>query len=367
MKRILFFINTLNTGGAERVLIDLVRKLPKDRFHITVQCLAGGRFESELPEDIELRQILRSKNPFLMKVFSKLPWLTGRLFVKNNYDIEVAYLEGFPTKVIASRPHSRAKKIAFVHTDVAIVDIISPQYSSADACLSQYQGFDRVCFVSEQAREGFSQVFGALRHTDIIHNVIDFARIRAQATELAPNSYSTQGPKLISVGRLTRQKGFGRLIRICAELEKEFEFELLILGGGELQQELEAVISETGVRSVRLVGMQSNPYAYMQKADFMVCSSFAEGYSTTVMEALALGLPVLTTACAGMDEILEGGKWGRIVGLSDDELRDGLREILSDRRVYDDLKQRALTRKEQLTAAASVAEYLQLFDEVMKE
>lgn len=367
MKRILFFINTLNTGGAERVLIDLVRKLPKDRFRITVQCLAGGRFESELPEDIELRQILRSKNPFLMKVFSKLPWLTGRLFVKNNYDIEVAYLEGFPTKVIASRTKSRAKKIAVIHTNTAQTDMIRILYPNEAACLQQYGLFDRTVFVSGDAMEGFFRMFGALDRAQVVHNVIDFTRVRKQAQLPCPEHYTTKGLRLVAVGRLIKLKGFDRLIRICAELEKEFDFELLLLGGGEEQSALEAVIAETGARSVRLMGMQSNPYTYMQKADLLVCSSFAEGYSTTMMEALALGLPVLTAACAGMDEILEGGKWGKIVGLSDDELREGLRQVLSDRTLYDDLKQRAMARKEQLTDKTSVTEYLQLFDEVMKE
>ena len=366
MKKILFLINTLNTGGAERVLVDLVSKLPKQEYRVTVQTLVGGRYEAELPDHVQLKKIIRTTNAtvahLLTKLLSKMPTLTGRWFVKNNYDIEVAYLEGFPAKVIASRQNSRAKKIAFIHIDVAIMDLISPQYPNKAACLAQYRVFDKVCFVSQQAKDGFSQVFGALAQPDVIHNVIDFGRIRRQALETVSGSYSTHGMKLIAVGRLARQKGFDRLIRICAELEKEFDFELLILGGGELHEELQAVIAETGTQSVRLMGMQSNPYAWMRQADLMVCSSFAEGYSTTILEALSLGLPVLTTACAGMEEILEGGSWGKITGLSDEALRDGLREVLQDSAHYQDLKQRARIRAGQLTDEASIREYLALFD-----
>ena len=257
MKKLLFFINTLHTGGAERVLTDLVSRLPRDEYEITVQTLIGGHYEGELPEGVSVRRIIRTGIPaldhLLFRVLSKLPKLTGALFVRNDYDIEIAYLEGFPTKVIASRSRSRAKKIAFVHIDVAVIDLISPQYADRAECAAQYSRFDEVCFVSEQARDGFFKVFGPPEHTEVVHNVINYDRIRTQALAPPPaNSYTTKGLKLISIGRLARQKGFDRLIRICAELEKEFDFELLILGGGEMQQTLEAAIAESGAKSVRL-------------------------------------------------------------------------------------------------------------------
>ena len=349
-------------------MTDLVRKLPKQEYSITVQCLTGGRFEQDLPGDVVYRPMIRTPIPalsrFASKVLSKLPKPVGRLFVKHNYDIEIAYLEGFPTKVIASRTESCAKKLAVVHTNAAQSDMISRQYPDKNTCLAQYRLFDRVVFVSDDAMHGFFHTFGILEQAQVVHNVIDFSRIRAQSQLPAPCAYTKDGMKLIAVGRLIPLKGFDRLIRICAELEQEFPFELLILGGGELQEELQAAITETGARSVRLMGMQSNPYAWMRQADLMVCSSFAEGYSTTIVEALSLGLPVLTTACAGMEEILEGGKWGKIVGLSDEALRDGLREVLENKALYDDLKQRAMSRAEQLTDETSVMEYLQLFDTI---
>ena len=364
MKRILFFINTLDTGGAERVLVDLVSKLPKDQYEVTVQTLCGGSFCDQLPDHVSHQQIIKVKNPslsgFLRKLFSKLPGLTGRL-MKNNYDIEVAYLEGFPTKVIAART-TKSKKIAFVHTNVAQADIISTKYPSKTACLEQYRLFDRVCFVSNQALEGFLQVIGRLKQGQVIHNVIDFDRVRRFAQEPLSSVYTTKGKKLIAVGRLIALKGFDRLIRICAKLEQKFDFELLILGDGDQHAALEETLIKTGCKSVHLAGMQKNPYPWMQQADLLICSSFSEGYSTTIVEALALGLPVITTACAGMDEILEGGKWGKITELSDESLELGLREILENPDVYYDLKHRSMMRKEQLTDEASVAEYRQLFD-----
>ena len=367
MKKVLFLINTLNTGGAERVLVDLAAKLPKDQYEVTVQALCGGSFQNQLPEHVIYRQMVKIKHPALsglfMKIFSKLPKLTGRLFIKKGYDLEVAYLEGFPTKVIAKHK-SRGKKLAFVHTNVAQADIISVQYPNKEACLQQYKAFDRVCFVSRQAMEGFYQVIGELDHGQVIHNVVDVDRVRRRGLEQAPERYAISGLKLVCVGRLIDLKGFDRLIRICAQLEQEFDFEVFILGDGDQRAALEEELAKTGCKSVRLVGMQENPYAWMQQADLLVCSSFSEGYSTTIVEALALGLPVITTACAGMKEILEDGKWGMITGLSDEELRAGLRTILEDRNVYDDLKRRAMTRKEQLTAEASIGEYLQLFEQI---
>ena len=136
MKKLLFLINSLQTGGAERVLTDLVRMLPKDRYAITVATLTGGRFSEDLPAHVTCRRLVPAWMPGIAaKLLSKLPRLTG-LLLGHGYDTEIAYLEGFPTKVIAHR-RTGAKKIAFVHIDVAVRNYISPLYKTNGDCVAQ--------------------------------------------------------------------------------------------------------------------------------------------------------------------------------------------------------------------------------------
>ena len=104
----------------------------------------------------------------------------------------------------------------------------------------------------------------------------------------------------------------------------------------------------------------------MKKADLFICSSISEGYSTAVTEAMILGLPVLTTDCAGMNEILDDGKYGMIVPNSEQALEDGMRKILSDATLYDRMRSAARTRSEMLAdSKRSVEAYDELFLKVI--
>ena len=105
-----------------------------------------------------------------------------------------------------------------------------------------------------------------------------------------------------------------------------------ILGEGTDREKLEKYIKQHHLETcVRLSGFQTNPYSYLAKADLFVCSSRAEGYSTVITEALILGLPIITTLCAGMQELLgENGEFGLIVDNNEQSLYEGIKTLLSD-------------------------------------
>ena len=174
--------------------------------------------------------------------------------------------------------------------------------------------------------------------------------------------YATNGLKIITVGRLSFEKGFDRLIRILKKLERDFEFELWILGEGPERQKLEDLIDSEKVESVKLLGYQNNPYAFLKKADLYVCSSLFEGYSTSVAEARILGVPVLTTECAGMDEILEKGKYGIIVENNDSALYCGLERVLTDPSLLDKFSLHDI----RYTLDNATTEYERLFKEMLE-
>ena len=125
MKKILFFINTLNGGGAEKALVDMVNHLDPEKFQITVQTfLDTGVYKAALGEHIQYKSILKQKHPVIKRICSAVltrilpPKILYNLFVKADYDYEIAYLEGFPTKIIASSTNQKSYKIGWLHTDL---------------------------------------------------------------------------------------------------------------------------------------------------------------------------------------------------------------------------------------------------------
>lgn len=367
--KIRFLINTLGGGGAEKVLVELVRQLDKTKYDISVLSVTGGVHAAELPPEVQYTAIVRQNGrvgAFLAKLVYKLPKsLFCRLFMQHEKnDIEVAYLEGFPTAAVAAL-QTTAKKLAFIHCDVSVNNMMQGLYPNNAECLAQYAAFQKVCFVSEGARKGFFKSVGSLDNTAVVHNVLDTAQIVKRAEAPSAVHFSTDGMKILSIGRLTYQKQYDRLLRIAGQLEKEgYRFEILIAGEGEERPELERILQENAVTSVKLIGFQENPYALMREADLFVCSSVFEGYSTVVTESAILGLPVLTTDCAGMDEILDGGKYGKIVENSENALLKGLRTLLADGEEFARLQAAAKSRSEMLLRRSTVEEYDELFKEV---
>jgi glycosyltransferase involved in cell wall biosynthesis len=140
-----------------------------------------------------------------------------------------------------------------------------------------------------------------------------------------------QPPLILGAGGLRRQKDFPTLIRAFALLRRERACRLLIIGEGRHRHRLEALASQLGVaKDVVLPGFVHNPYAYMKRARLFVLSSAWEGSPNALTEALALGLPVVATDCSsGPRELLQDGRYGRLVPVGDAEvMARAMRETL---------------------------------------
>lgn len=368
-KKLLFLINTLGGGGAEKVLVDLVNTIDKSKYDVTLLSLLGGVNKKNLSPSVRHRQIIKTESPVLTKlllIFWQKIISYGtfhKIFIGNHYDIEAAYLQGFPTRVIA-RGKSDAAKLTFVHGDCSKQWSTKALYKSKVEFLNEYKSFTRVCFVSNVAMSGYEKAIGELDNAMVLHNVLDVDKIRKISHTSIAKPFSDNCLKLITVGRLVKDKNYISLVRACSELEKDYSFELFILGEGEQRAEIEKFICENNVKSVKLIGYQSNPYPYMKQADLFVCSSLYEGYSTAVTESVILGTPVLTTDCAGMDEILENGRFGMVVENSYEGLKQGLKELLADNGKLKEYTDRVSENSNSLTNEKLLEGYYGLFDKI---
>lgn len=345
MNRVLFFIETLNGGGAERVLTTLVQNMDKSKFEVTVcSVVDNGIYDEEIKKVAHFKSILSVrllKTPLgrlvykikynLIYRYLPLSWVYW-LWVPKGYDIEVAFVEGFATKLISHSSTRKSRKLAWVHCDLKRDHWTRQVFQNDSEEKRCYLRYDEIITVSQTQKESMHQLFGDLP-VKVCYNPIDSDSILglAKNKEGVP-SKSQSGMRLVSTGRLTKVKGFDRLFRIVAKLKREsFPVELWLLGDGGDRKELEEYVKENQLQSdVIFLGFQSNPYKFMAQCDLFVCSSLSEGFSTAISEALILGLPVVSTEVSGVREQLEGGreKCGLITENSEEGLYQGLKLVI---------------------------------------
>ena len=335
MIKVLFFIEkfTYNgaIGGAEKALISLVNHMDPNQFDITVQTVFPDKYASLLNNNIRYRYCYPRKNTIslvLYRVEAELG-LIYRFHIKDEYDIEVAFLEFVTTKIIAASTNRKSQKVAWVHCDLNIA--VRDKKAFVAKTEKYYKKYDKIVCVSDQCKKSFDEIFGMDYDTVVLHNVIDENEILAKAEAGLPEGVTKRRYTICSVGNFTPPKNHIRLLNTCRKLVKAgFTFDLWLVGDGALREKIEKCIQENEMQSyVFLMGFQANPYPFMKHADLLVCSSDYEGYSTFIVEGVILGKRIITTACSGMHEILDGYKNGTIVENDDASFYEGMGSALT--------------------------------------
>lgn len=321
-KRILFFIESLSGGGAERVLVTMLNHFDYAKYDITLLTLVDdGVLREEMMElPIRYTTVIRPSNKPWLKILNKIKykliyhWLPVKLvnwwiIPQNNVDVYVAFTEGFATKLIS---YSIQKKITWVHIDLKSYPWTLHEHIYRNLLEERetYSKYNRVICVSKSVEEVMRDYY-KLSNTSTIYNPIDIEHIRNKA-ELEIDIEISSSFKIVSIGRLVPQKGYDKLIPIIAELRKEgYDIDLYIIGEGLERNKLEQMISIYNLsENVHLLGFLKNPFPVLKKMDLFVCSSRAEGFSLVIAEAMVLGLPVVSMNCAGPNELLGNGKYG---------------------------------------------------------
>lgn len=345
MKSVLFFIESLDGGGAEGALEGLIRNLDPEKWKITVVSETDG--EMRVPFMKEHTKY----HPFIHKNFSNNPVrelinriiLTGsvrlppsvvrKLYLRGKHNVEVAACEGYSTKIIASSTDKKSVKIAYIHTDFSCNHWSVEAYKDADEERSCYEKLDYIICVSESIRDAFVATYGMREKTVVLYNIIDDRKIKAMSREEPSVPVSTmKKPVFVLAGSFLPVKGFDRFVRVAAKLRNDgLDFSAVIIGMGYERRQIEDLIAENSLEEViSLYEYQKNPYAIFKNADAFVCSSHAEGYSTVVSEAVILGKPVITTRCSGMEEIFGDRECGIICDNNEDALYLAMKKVLEN-------------------------------------
>ena len=350
MIKILFFIETITGGGAEKVLRDLVNHMDQSKFAITVQTVWPCDAAKYLVPGIRYKSLYASEskaNHLRYRVEAE-SGLAYRLHIKDDYDIECAYLEMGPTKVLSASTNKKAKKLAWVHCDLTKA-VGDPQAFAAKA-VDRYAKFDQIVCVSQNVKESFDNIFHSEFHSEVLYNVIDDDQIKLKSKDVVPQ-LEKRRITMAAVGTMYPPKNYLRLLKTHERLLLDgIKHDLWIVGDGEDRPAIERFIQEHGLtNSVKLFGFQQNPYPYMKTADMIVCSSNYEGFSTVITEALILGKPIVTTDCSGMRELLGDSEYGLITENSDEAFYDGLRTMLTNADLRNYYAEKATVRGNQFS------------------
>lgn len=321
MKRVVFFIESFSGGGAERVLLTILRNIDLTRFDVTVLVVSdSGVYSRDFHSlGIKIVPLMGNGTGLLGKIKYKLiyeivpPSLVCKWLLRGlEADTYVAFVEGYCTKIFSYIP-DKYKKIAWVHTDLETFPWTLEKgiYKSVTEEAEAYHRYEEVIGVSGCVSDVLRTRYG-LGDVTTIYNPIDENRIKSLSECDSTVDVDKSKFNIVSVGRLTKPKGYDKLIALMPDIiSANPDVRLYIIGEGEDHSSLEVQIKSLALQNnVVLTGFMDNPYSLMKEMDLFVCSSRAEGFSLVIAEAMTVGLPVVSMECAGPNDLLGGGKYG---------------------------------------------------------
>lgn len=318
---IAIYLPSLRGGGAERVMVTLANAFAERGFTVDlVLASATGPYLSEVSSAVNLVNLKRSR------VVTSLPGLVWYLRWRK------------PTALLSAMGHANlvallAKKIAGVATRVVVSEREDPSVRNGDMRSIRSGIIDfanRYFYATADAIHAVSYGVGRavakklrlpVESVQVVYNPIDIKHI----SQLSDDEVTTRlivnddCRLVVSVGRLSKEKDYSTLVKAVSLVRKVIDVRLVILGEGDMRSELEQLISELGLeKHVALPGFCENPFSVMKRADLFILSSIWEGLPNGLIQAMACGTQVVATDCpSGPSEILENGKWGRLVKVGD--------------------------------------------------
>lgn len=348
-KRLAFFANDLRIGGIENALVNLLNMIDYHKYDVTLFLeRKTGELLKQVNENVDVREyrIISEGNVLIRKFrnfFNRLKWSLSN---RNKYDFSCAYVPySFMACKLAKICSSNSS--IYVHTDYTLIYENKDFHDFFDK--RDINGFRKVFFVSANARDAFLKEYTNLAGKTIVcNNFVDYETIRKKAEVPIPDE-KEKDVLLVFVGRLEDDsKKVGRLLETVKYLKSyKINAEAWIIGDGPDRDMYEKYVTDNELSDiVSFKGMQSNPYPYMKKADYIVLTSDYEGYPVVYLESLCLGKKLITTIDVNDEMIFIPDNYGYIVSKDVNKMKEQVRDImLNDNLDYQDVDMADLNRR----------------------
>ncbi|MFJ8352991.1 glycosyltransferase [Bacillus paramycoides] len=380
MKRVLFMISSMNIGGVEKSLLSLLSVIPKEKYDVTVLMLEKkGGFLKQLPSWVKIEEaawfesikpkIMQPPKKTIKEYFKNKRYIKALNFLlsyvvskklkdryvfykeifkdiphnKNKYDIAIAY-QG-PTDIIDYYVVNRVtsgKKVSWVHFDVFQHQINTKLYGKL------YDELDNIFVVSKEAQKHLIEKFPIVKSkTNVFFNIVLPDLINEMAKEKVEFDNGYKGMKIVTVGRLSKEKGQDLAIKVLSMLRKDgYDVRWYCIGEGENREYYETLIGKYNLKQdFLLLGSTKNPYPYVNQSDIYVQTSRHEGYCLTLAEAKCLKKPIVTTNFTGAYEQIKNGHNGFIVEWNEEDLYNKIKYLLDQKIIRKKITTNLLTEE----------------------
>ena len=340
MKRILFGITSLSIGGAEKVLVDIVNKIHMNYDIEIFTIYSNGEFQKLLNKNIKVKSLYsKSYDEYnkIQKILISFKILffknyIYKKYIKNNYDTEIAFLEG-PITTLFSSKNIGTHKIAWIHTDVSL--IFGNNFKSKVKKLFYekiYKKYEKLIFVSNNNLQKFNQYYNINTPKQVIYNYLNINDIINKSKSFNVDLFGNNCINFITVARLVEPKALERLIDVHKKLiDNSYNHNFFVVGDGPLKTKLENKIKNLNLsETFVLLGQKENPYPYILNSDYFCLFSYYEGLPMVLLEARALNKYILITNNSSK-EALENYPNKKVFANSFDGIYNGLKEIIENK------------------------------------
>ena len=362
-KQILFVIDSLQCGGAEKSLVSLLQLIDFSKYeidlliHDTKRSKHVGLFEQYIPSAVNApefqifgKSIVDRIRKFLYYLRlspqlrlnhsrhgSEIYWRSAHYdhkVLEKHYDVAIAYQQGIPTFYVASKVNAD-KKIAWINAN-----LYNEGYDM-NYCKPFYDKMDKVVAVSSGLVTILSERSPWIKDKLVcIYDIVNPALIKQMAQEpIDDERFSGEEIKLVTVGRLAPPKNHLLAVETaCILRDKNVKFKWYFVGDGPTRGSIEKSINEYGLQNhVILLGLKGNPYPYIKNADIYVQTSSHEGFCLTLAEARVLCRPIVSTNFDVVYDQITDHQNGLIAEMTPDKVGDCILNLLNDSSLRDSL------------------------------
>lgn len=373
MKKILFMCINMNIGGTEKALLTMLNEIDDSKYDITLLMLEEyGGFLNEIPSFVKVKYVdeYKSIKPFvneppkilIKRLIRNKEYLTGlttlssysiskitnnisyyyRYILRNvkkideEYDLAVAYAGpmDFITYFVLNKTKAK-KKVQWIHFDITKIGF------NRKFAKRNYKKFDKIFVVSEEGKEKLINLIPALNNkVEVFLNIISCNLIENMSKNKKSFDDLFDGVRILTVGRLSKEKGQELTINVLARLKNEgYRVRWYCIGDGPEKDNYRNRIKSLDIENdYILLGSKLNPYPFMKGCDIYVQPSKHEGYCITLAEARCFDNPIVTTNFTGANEQIKNEITGLVCDISEQGIYQAIKRLLDNKELYKNIR-----------------------------
>lgn len=373
MKKILFMCINMNIGGTEKALLTMLNEMDSSKYDITLLMLEEyGGFLNEIPKFVKVKYVNEYKE--IKEFVKEPPQLVAKKLMKNKkyvrgfnillsytlakatkdisyyyryllrnvneideeYDLAVAYAGpmDFITYFVLNKIRAK-KKAQWIHFDITKIGF------NKEFAEKNYSKFDKIFVVSKEGKDKLIKLIPSLKKkTEVFFNVISCKLIKEMGNREFGFDDDFDGTRILTVGRLSSEKGQDLTIPVLDRLKKEgYKIRWYCIGDGPERKNYKEKISKLKLEEdYLLLGAKLNPYPFMKQCDIYMQPSKHEGYCITLGEARCFDNPIVTTNFTGANEQIINEENGLVCDISEEGIYQSIKRLLDDRNLYNKIK-----------------------------